>query len=701
MAFAPDWVAEGGASGYALYASEYPTALSIYAAVASSLAGGWNSAVASAPWAVCYAALCLTTYGSLILANSKPRTAMVGTYLISSLPLLNIHASLAGYGDLWMALLSGSGLSLLLVWRLRKIEQVLFLALLLLLAGTQIKTEGWIWLLLGAGFVTAAWISEKIRYRWLFTGIALTAAALWVTGFTQISLGSLGMWGFSDTHILFGPLGNYELRPYDPLANYFGVLFQQANFSLLASVYSIALLLMLVFRQEQAASFWLMGLLIAASQAVIFGASTYSKYAESGTAIARLLIHFTPVTILTVALFWETTKKNAQNVNSLPDVSGEKQRLLDWMKRPPFAVMAILTVAIILPIGTLLSPSHRPADTGPLTFGTDGFAIVVGQSAETDQGHLFRDSPINVGVIMARLEPPSRPLPRYLITEISIANDGDVAFYWIVDGETEVHSISISASGNVIEDLYQYPKWKGEEIKEVGYLVKKRAFKTALIRKLSLQNSLKASDLKILLNQWRASEHTSQRLINNTLGHAVAPISRNTWFNISIFTALIMICMFYAMTSQKRAAEAAAKTIIALWILSDLVHTFSSEPFAMALNEKAVQASPENHSANVLAKAVVELGKHVRNATPILLLAADDNSQYVAQKLPFELLPGAAAHINQRRAADVIADWRGVVAVIGEDKKQLYDTVELIEKSRPDMTVNRYDGFVLLQSKIP
>ena len=255
MTSVPDWIAEGGASGYALYASTYPTALSIYAAAASSMAGGWNSAAASAPWTICLVALCLAAYGSLILANSKPRGAIIGAYVICSLPLLNIHASLAGYADLWMALFSGSGLALLLVWRLKQVEQALWLALLLLIAGTQIKTEGWLWLLVGASFVLMTWISEKISYRWLFAGIALLVVTLLTTGFTKISLGPLGFWGVSDTHLHVGARGDYPLRPYNPTVNYFDVLFQKANFSLLAGAYSIALLALLVIRREQSASY--------------------------------------------------------------------------------------------------------------------------------------------------------------------------------------------------------------------------------------------------------------------------------------------------------------------------------------------------------------------------------------------------------------------------------------------------------------
>ncbi len=43
-----------------------------------------------------------------------------------------------------------------------------------------------------------------------------------------------------------------------------------------------------------------MGALYRGSQWIIFGLSSYSLYAETGTAINRLLLHFLPVFVLTI-----------------------------------------------------------------------------------------------------------------------------------------------------------------------------------------------------------------------------------------------------------------------------------------------------------------------------------------------------------------------------------------------------------------
>ena len=240
MSSVNDWIAAGGQSGYALYASHYPTALSIYAAFMSALVGGWQPAAASIPWSLCMMSLCMIVHGLLVLAGISNRLAFVGAYLLGSMPLLNIHAALAGYGDLWMALYGGGGLAALLVWRIFGRTAALWLAVLLLIAGTQIKTEGWLWLALGLGFITLEWIAARIGYLKLSASLLIVAGVIWGLGITSLTLGPLGQWGLDETYLHAGALGSYALRPFNPAGSYWSILIEQGNFLLLASFYLLA-----------------------------------------------------------------------------------------------------------------------------------------------------------------------------------------------------------------------------------------------------------------------------------------------------------------------------------------------------------------------------------------------------------------------------------------------------------------------------
>ena len=703
MATVPSWIAEGGLAGYALYASHYPTTLSIYAAFASSLAGEWQSATASAPWTLCLLALCLTAHGTLVLAGTSQRIAIFGAYVLCSLPLLNVHSALAGYGDLWMALCSGGGLALLLLWRLKRVQAGLWAALLLLLAGTQIKTEGWLWLALGLGFLSLEWLAQRIGYRWLCGGIVLLGVAGWATGLSYLSLGPLGEWGVRESFIYAGPLGDFALRPYNPSINYFSVLLEQANFLLLASAYSFALLAMLFLRPQQAAPFWLMAVLIAVSQTIIFALSSYSRYAETGTAITRLLIHFTPVAAVTVATAWQqfaAALQRRKSPESPPtDTSLNTDSSLSiWTSVTPVLVIAL---ALVSPAAILLKPfnSHEAGDA--LIFDTNNLIAVVGRTTSTEGGKRFIDSPINVGVLSAPLRRSGQPLPRYLMTDISIKEPRDAAFYWILEGETDVQQISISASGKVIEDMHQYPRWQAESIKEIGYLVQKEALETTTLRGLSLQNALGFSGVKTLARQWLSGEPTSQRLINNTVGHIDAPINRNTWLSISLLTVLIIVCGISFLGSRHTAVKSVAGALLILWIFSDLTSIASSESLSSAFQNKRQHPITSSQTERVLINVKAKLGAQPNSEGPVLLIANDANSEFVTQKLPFELLPRGAAHTNMRSAADALADWSGTVVVVGEVKQKLSRTANKLAGERPGITMEPYDGFVLLRGPSP
>ena len=106
MSYTPDWIAAGGASDYAIYANDYPTALSIYASFMASLTGGWNEAAACVV-VICAdcGVLCYSRFDHC--GGVEPAYGCIRRLLLGSLPIVNIHASLAGYADLWMLLLSG------------------------------------------------------------------------------------------------------------------------------------------------------------------------------------------------------------------------------------------------------------------------------------------------------------------------------------------------------------------------------------------------------------------------------------------------------------------------------------------------------------------------------------------------------------------------------------------------------------------
>lgn len=271
LSYAGEWLAKGGSDSLAIYANKYPTTLSILAAFPASLSGGWNASSASLPWSFALLAAAFTSFGTARLAGHSHTVSFLSVYFLSSLALLTAHASLAGYGDLWIALSSGAGLTLLLAWRVVGAPTALWLGSLLLIVGTQFKTEGWLWLGLGLSFIVLELALLALRWQWVLC--CVTAIALLIIGLdlTTLSLWPFGQWGITDTRVYAGFIGDYALRPYNPAINYWVSFTQSPNFHLLAVSVIGALAVITINNRKKARPFFVLLGLIAISQFIIFG----------------------------------------------------------------------------------------------------------------------------------------------------------------------------------------------------------------------------------------------------------------------------------------------------------------------------------------------------------------------------------------------------------------------------------------------
>lgn len=656
MAFTPNWIAAGGESGNAIYASGYPNALSIYAAFMAALTGGWNGAAASVPWSLGLTALALTVYGSLIAGKLSRSSALIGAYLLVSLPLLNIHAALAGYGDLWMALFSGCGLSALLIWRACRRPITLWLGLLLLLAGTQIKTEGWVWLGLALTFIFTEHLANRIGYAKLVVSLLIMAGLMWMSGLTYFSLGPLGDWGVDNSYIRAGALGSFALRPYNPAVNYGQILFKQGNFLLLAGFYLLAIAIISIRRHRYTASIWSMGLLIITSQVIIFGLSSFSEYAESGTAITRLLLHFTPVAVVTIVLAWPEKRDVAHSPEKSRKEQGNTEPVAtQW--RQLIASAVFILMALIAPLSALI------ANTSPHSISVfdDQMIVVVGQRESTDLGTRFTNSPINVGVLKAPTSFSSQP-PRYLTADITVPHESSVAFYWMNAGTTGVDSTPLVLSGKTIIDLSRFDAWRTNGKQELGFLVQSGDFEESYIRGFSLSDNLGPSMLPALMNHWTSAEPLTQKSINSTEGHRESPLTLTTWLYVGFLSITLISAALFVVKPARTYLSAVGASLIGLWVLASSI-TLATTPLLDCLRVIG-QCGPSTAGdphAMTLVTTAAEVKTHVAQDMPILVV--DAGNALGAQKLPLLLLPHRAVHVSP---SQVPSDWTGAVVLMGE-----------------------------------
>ena len=155
--------------------------------------GHWDDSAMNWPWLLMLIALVFAIYGSLRENGSAPLAALVGAWLVVSLPLLDVQVALAGYPDLMLASVYALAALALYRWSLRRNASDACIAAILALGCPLIKSSGAFWAVtLLPGVVVALWPQRGMK----ILGAALGTATLLLLAFER--------W---DTAILGHPLG--------------------------------------------------------------------------------------------------------------------------------------------------------------------------------------------------------------------------------------------------------------------------------------------------------------------------------------------------------------------------------------------------------------------------------------------------------------------------------------------------------------
>ena len=701
MAFVPDWLAAGGESGYAIYAHHYPTALSTLAAMASALSGGWDSAAASSLWTFAGVALALGVYGCCRWQGLPPRSCILASFLVVSAPLFTMHMALAGYGDSWMALYSGLGLALLLVGRTDGHKTALLMGVVLLVLGTQIKTEGWIWLGVGLGFLVLEAFRQRFGLPWLAGLMTIALSLLWLTGITGLDLGPGGQWGIVDGALRAGPLGNFALRPYSPLGDYGNALYQDNNFGLLPLLYTLGLIILVVKRSHHGMAHLLMTGLIVATQMVIFGLSSFSEYAETGTAINRLVIHFLPVFALTavtaldeVGLGAKATAAERYDASSHP-ASGLRGGL-----NASIWLFALLSTALLLVMAYTYGP-----DRGQNTeVAATGLVPVVGNGDLNENGRWRIDNSPMTFAVLGSLQ-PLPPGTRFADLTVVGERASEVVFYWRNGDSTDMHRVAIPNGGRSLIDLGDHTQWHPGTVVEWGFVVPQSGFDSVAIGDVAFSSALGFSNLAGLLNRWLATPIVNQRTLNN-LSVMLAGPTLLGWLTLALGLLGLI-----SLAAKVRGGLRAGRN----WGVEDKGHLSAllvgmvvlagglwSQGF---LRDTAVLvAKPERGLVDKLAagheaRLIAETARNVLDGNrATVVVPSTEREEFSAQKMPLLLLPQRAAFtsVGPRQVPN---NWAGQIMLLGPKSERLDVLETAIEKKlkRPLVTVSQKEGFRLVE----
>lgn len=179
----PTWLA-GAGGAYFDASPSYPATMPLLQAWTCIALGRWDDSAMNWPWLAILVSLTVAVFGVLRAEGVAPLAALFGAYLVASLPLLDVHAALAGYADLPMGAVYLLAATATYRWCQRRDPRDGIVALGLALACPLIKTPGLVWALtLLPGVVVA--LMPRRGLRLLSICAALAAFLLLVVARTE------------------------------------------------------------------------------------------------------------------------------------------------------------------------------------------------------------------------------------------------------------------------------------------------------------------------------------------------------------------------------------------------------------------------------------------------------------------------------------------------------------------------------------
>lgn len=165
------WLQLGGTGVFTDRHPEYPHTVPLLQVWMNLATGRWNESLMNLPWLLCLMAIGAAFYSQLRVSGINPLVAMGFSYLLLSMPLVNIHVALAGYADLFLGATYCAGLMAFHNWVKTRWRSQALLAIFFALACPLIKNEGFFWALT---FIPALLLIPQTRHK--FAKLATLAA---------------------------------------------------------------------------------------------------------------------------------------------------------------------------------------------------------------------------------------------------------------------------------------------------------------------------------------------------------------------------------------------------------------------------------------------------------------------------------------------------------------------------------------------
>ena len=295
------WLESGSAMQFVDAHPEYPGTVPLLQVWTALCLGRWDESLMNVPWLAILAALGLVFYAQLRRIGIGMVQTMLFSYLLLSIPFIDLHVAVAGYVDIFIA--AAYGMSAMALWqwvRTRGTSDAL-LAVLCALACIAFKKEGMVWALTLLPPVLVA-----INRRVGLAAVALLAALM---------LAYL-LFGPGELHVLGYTLRTKFSNVWRPLFEHF---FEMDNWHLLW--YLTPAVIALRWRALFSISIAPMTVTMLGAFAFVFIVFFYSSAAfgvADETLVNRLPLHMVPALAFYLVFLWRQAPQHAAGGDSAP-----------------------------------------------------------------------------------------------------------------------------------------------------------------------------------------------------------------------------------------------------------------------------------------------------------------------------------------------------------------------------------------------
>jgi len=661
------WALASTAGTYTIDAWVYPLFPSVIPYWAALSLGHWSETLVNVPALFAGIAIGMALYGQCRQHGFGLAAGVLACYLLYSIPLFGTHIALAGYADLWMAGFCGLGFICVIRGSIAYRDGaggpgLVLPGLLMLVMSITVKNEGVVWLLTALAFLLLANVRLRVAFA-LVLLLLLTTALCASAGISHLHLPLIGDIGVVEGRVLLPYIGSFRIEPHNVWKVYADNFLVMGNWNLFPLAVLAGLLLSLQSplgkNQVQARRTGLAftGLVIA-TQLFIFGMTDEGLWADTYTAVNRLVLHFVPA-----LLFMVLVVVQSRLAVTTPGGRTEAARLT-----AAAAAAALIVACGVFYLLTRDLPKPPPA---AVTFAADNYGFAFGHG--TAAGGRMRVDRFSDGYALLTSGPVEIDAGDYPAIEYTWLPSGpgqQAAFFWRRQGDGNVQRQDLATSGTGVFDLSSLEHWRGP-VTELGFLLRSPAGQPVELGAATLEPDTLALRLRMLWQGWSSFEEWSQRSINFLNGGAERqalslPLLLAAWLLLGIAVLSLHGAIRRRHSDWLRSA---VLLFFIAWVLLDLRWTVNNVRQARLSLQTAAMTGAQRTGAELdgeVRRYVRHLKKKLLGGKPmrILILGGPDSVDYYLLRAKYHLLPHSA-YVTHRLTRALTPDTLDYVVYFG------------------------------------